>query len=161
MEDITEPWSLKSGWSRRGKMDYKAIQQLIETVSHSQLQECEIEWEGIRIMMKKKGNNESTITTAIEPVLLERQEEKEKERTPEGKIIRSPMVGTFYAAPDPSSPPFVTTGDHVKKGDVLCIIEAMKLMKEIDSEIEGEIIEVFVKNEEVVEYGQPLFRICP
>ncbi len=78
---------------------------------------------------------------------------------PEGKEIRSPMVGMFYASPAPGADPFVSVGDRVHKGDVLCIIEAMKLMNEITAEQDGEITEVCVENGAVVEYDQPLFRI--
>lgn len=73
--------------------------------------------------------------------------------------ITSPMIGVFYAAPSPDSPPFVRVGSKVKKGDVLCIIEAMKLMNEITSEVDGEIAEICVENGQVVEYSQVLFRI--
>ena len=69
------------------------------------------------------------------------------------------MVGTFYASPAPGKPPYVSVGDKVKKGQVLCVIEAMKLMNEIESEFDGEIAEICVKNEDVIEYGQPLFKI--
>ena len=74
-------------------------------------------------------------------------------------IVKSPIVGTFYEAANPEADPFVKKGDIVKEGNTLCIIEAMKLMNEIDSEVEGEVIEVLVKNESPVEYGQPLFKI--
>ena len=73
--------------------------------------------------------------------------------------VKSPMVGVFYAAPSPEKPPFVTVGDHVKKGDVLCIIEAMKLMNEITAEQDGEIADICVANGDVVEFGQILFKI--
>jgi acetyl-CoA carboxylase biotin carboxyl carrier protein len=73
--------------------------------------------------------------------------------------IKSPMVGVFYAAPSPDGEPFVKEGSHVKKGDVLCIIEAMKLMNEVNAEEDCKIIEVCVENEQVVEYGQTLFKI--
>ena len=73
--------------------------------------------------------------------------------------VKSPMVGVFYAAPSPEKPPFVKVGDHVKKGDVLCIIEAMKLMNEITAEQDGEIADVCVANGDVVEFGQILFKI--
>jgi acetyl-CoA carboxylase biotin carboxyl carrier protein len=69
------------------------------------------------------------------------------------------MVGTFYRAPSPDAPPYVDVGDHVKKGDVVCIIEAMKIMNEIESDIKGEITEVLISNEEPVEYNQPLFKV--
>ncbi len=76
-----------------------------------------------------------------------------------GKTIDSPMVGVFYAAPNPDSKPFVTVGQSVKKGDVVCIIEAMKIMNEITADESGTVTEVLVKNGDVVEYGQPMFKI--
>jgi acetyl-CoA carboxylase biotin carboxyl carrier protein len=75
------------------------------------------------------------------------------------KIIKSPMVGTFYSKPSPNKETFVKTGDIVKKGQVICIVEAMKLMNEIESEFDGEIAEICVKDGDIVEYGQPLFKI--
>ena len=78
---------------------------------------------------------------------------------PAGKLVESPLVGTFYAAPAEDAAPFVTVGDTVKKGQTLAIIEAMKLMNEIESEYDGTIAEVLVENGQPVEYGQPLFRI--
>lgn len=75
------------------------------------------------------------------------------------KFIKSPIVGTFYVASSPTGKPFVQVGSHVKKGDVVCVVEAMKLMNEVEAEEDGEILEVLVKNEEMVEYGQPLFVI--
>ena len=80
-------------------------------------------------------------------------------KAPAGKAIKAPLVGTFYAAPSPDQPPFVQVGDTVKKGQVIGIVEAMKLMNEIESEYDGIVEEILVKNEETVEYGQPLFRI--
>jgi acetyl-CoA carboxylase biotin carboxyl carrier protein len=76
-----------------------------------------------------------------------------------GTLITSPFVGTFYRAPAPEAPPFVDVGQSVRKGQVVCIVEAMKLMNEIESELDGKILEILVKNAEHVEYGQPLFRI--
>lgn len=80
---------------------------------------------------------------------------------PKGQVITSPFVGTFYRAPSPESPPFVEVNALVKKGQVLCIVEAMKLMNEIESEIDGKVVEIFVENGHTVEFGQPLFRIEP
>ena len=77
-----------------------------------------------------------------------------------GKAVKSPMVGVFYASPSPDAKPFVSVGDKVKKGDVLCIVEAMKLMNEIVSEFDGEIVKICVSDSQVVEYGQPLFVIA-
>jgi acetyl-CoA carboxylase biotin carboxyl carrier protein len=74
-------------------------------------------------------------------------------------IIKSPFVGTFYAAPSPGKPNYVNVGDKVKIGQALCVLEAMKIMNEIDSDIHGEILEICVENESLVEYGQPLFKI--
>ncbi len=76
-----------------------------------------------------------------------------------GHLVESPIVGTYYNAPSPEADPYVCVGSKVKKGDVLCIIEAMKLMNEIEADQEGEIVEILVENEQGVEYGQPLFRI--
>ena len=74
--------------------------------------------------------------------------------------IKSPMVGVFYAAPSPDAKPFVEVGSKVKKGDVVCIVEAMKLMNEISAEFDGEVVDVCVHNGDVVEYGQTLFKLC-
>jgi len=75
------------------------------------------------------------------------------------KLIKSPIVGTFYAASSPNGRPFVEVGSRVKKGDIVCVVEAMKLMNEVEAEEDGEILEILANNEEMVEYGQPLFRI--
>ena len=93
--------------------------------------------------------------------VVEKTEKKQESETKEeqGNIVKSPMVGTFYLRPDPNSAPYVEVGKTVKKGDVLCIIEAMKLMNEIESEFDGTIAEILVKDGEMVEYGKPLFRI--
>ena len=84
---------------------------------------------------------------------------KPSEPAHKGKAITSPMVGTFYAAPSPDAAAFVEVGKTISQGDVVCIVEAMKLMNEIESEFGGEIVEICVKNEDVVEYGTPLFKI--
>lgn len=76
-----------------------------------------------------------------------------------GNIVKSPLVGTFYAAPSEDAPAFVKAGDKVKKGQVLAIVEAMKLMNEIESDFDGEVVEIYVENGQQVEYGQPLFSI--
>ena len=88
-----------------------------------------------------------------------KEEEKAVVATENYKEVKSPMVGTFYSSPSPKDEPYVKVGDKVKKGDVLCVIEAMKLMNEIESEYDGEIVEICVKNEDMVEYGTTLFKI--
>lgn len=85
----------------------------------------------------------------------------EASRTEDLHIVKSPIVGTFYAAPSPGAEPFVKLGDHVEVGQVLCIVEAMKLMNEIESDLSGEVMRIFVENGQPVEYGEPLFAIRP
>lgn len=152
-------------------MDYKAIQELIKTVSDSKLTLLELESEGIKIKMEKKQEQViiDRVPEVVKTIVAEEQapaiveskqvEEKVQEAKKEGFIVTSPIVGTFYAASSPDAKPFVTVGSKVKKGDVLCIIEAMKLMNEIESEVDGEVVEILVQNEQMVEYGQPLFRL--
>ncbi|AYF53908.1 acetyl-CoA carboxylase biotin carboxyl carrier protein [Clostridium botulinum C] len=156
-------------------MDYKGIQEIIKTMSNSDLTSLEIETQDIRIAMKK-GEVKEYISTNKENITRKdsnsvREEEtvpvKEVvvERIQETKMddsvvtISSPIVGTFYSAPSPEDNPFVTRGSKVKKGETLCIIEAMKLMNEIEAEENCEIVEILVENEEMVEYGQPLFKV--
>lgn len=104
----------------------------------------------------EKVNSERKISEVIEEV---KEDKKEEVSDICGTVITSPMVGTFYGSPSPDSDSFVKVGDSVKKGDVLCIVEAMKLMNEIESEVSGSIVEVLVKDGDMVEYGTPLFKI--
>ena len=151
-------------------MDYKDIKKLIDDMGNSNLDSLEIEFpEGIKISMTK--NTKKEVINVIEgsaPMTVPTiREEKEKSlvnvesqtKTDNYKIVKSPMVGTFYASSAPDKEPYVKVGDKVHKGQVLCIVEAMKLMNEIESEFDGEIAEVCVKNEDIVEYGMPLFKI--
>jgi acetyl-CoA carboxylase biotin carboxyl carrier protein len=78
-----------------------------------------------------------------------------------GTVVKSPIVGTFYRSPDPNSAPFVSVGDRIKVGQVLCIIEAMKLMNEIEAELAGEVLKIHVENGQPVQYGDPLFTVKP
>ena len=96
---------------------------------------------------------------AAAPVAAGEEAPPAAEQDVPGTPVRSPIVGTYYAAPDPQSPPFATVGQEVKKGDTLCIIEAMKLMNEIPAELDGTVAEICVGNGQVVEFNQPLFRI--
>ncbi len=163
-------------------MEYKEIKKLMDDMGNSKLDSLEIEFpDGIKISMTKNSHKEVVITapqaSVIEasspmtvPVVQKEQEsslvavqdaeqEKNKKQEENFNIVKSPMVGTFYKSSSPDKPPFVKVGDKVHKGQVLCIIEAMKLMNEIESEFDGEIVEICVKNEDIVEYGMPLFKI--
>ena len=147
-------------------MNYEDIKKLIEDMGNSKLTEINIDFpDGTRIGMKKDKEVQIIERTTSQIVqsqpVVEKTEKKQESETKEeqGNIVKSPMVGTFYLRPDPNSAPYVEVGKTVKKGDVLCIIEAMKLMNEIESEFDGTIAEILVKDGEMVEYGRPLFRI--
>ena len=155
-------------------MDYKDIKKLIDDMGNSNLDSLEIEFpEGIKISMTKNSgkiistnNMQGQVIEASAPLSVPTvQENKEtslvniQPKEENYKIVKSPMVGTFYASSSPDKEPFVKIGDRVHKGQVLCIVEAMKLMNEIESEFDGEIAEICVNNEDVVEYGTPLFKI--
>lgn len=145
-------------------MDYKAIINLMKEMNHTNLTKLEIEEAGFKINMEKGTAITYQMTASSQPIQeisvneAGKQPEKQPEKTA-GKNILSPMVGTFYAQPSPDQPAFVKVGDKIKKGQTICIIEAMKLMNEIESEYDGEISKVFVNNEDMVEFGQPLFEI--
>ena len=144
-------------------MGLKQILQLIDAVSESSLDKFEYEENGSKLSLEKGkepvimtqvAENEEMLQ-ALKPSAEIQKEEKEST----GQIVKSPLVGTFYAAPAEDADPFVRTGDKIKQGQVLAIVEAMKLMNDIESEYEGEIAEIYVENGQSVEYGQPLFRI--
>lgn len=150
-------------------MEYEQIKQLMEDMGNSKLSSLDIEFpNGIKIKMEKNDGKQvvvtqdSTSTNHADKVQTENaiEETNDAEKSKEeGFIVKSPMVGTFYMKSSPSSDPYVEVGSEVKKGDILCIIEAMKLMNEIESEYEGKITEVYAKDGEAIEYGKPLFRI--
>lgn len=144
-------------------MEYEKIKELIDCMGKSALTSLDIEFpDGVKINMKKEANT-ATITSSkiktVEVLDSEVSTPAEIKKVEEGKIVKSPMVGTFYLKPSPNAEDFVTVGTKVNKGTILCIIEAMKLMNEIESEYDGEIAEILVKDGEAVEYGKPLFRI--
>ena len=142
-------------------MEYEKIKQLIEEMGNSKLTAVDIEFpDGTKISMKKDKMQEKIIqnTSIVENDTIENQIKEDKNEK-KGNIIKSPMVGTFYLKPSPTAEPYIEIGKEVKKGDVLCIIEAMKLMNEIESEYTGKVIEILVKDGDVVEYGTPLLRI--
>lgn len=150
-------------------MDLKEIQALIKFVSGVGVDEVEINQKDFKLSIKK---NPAQITTAqYTPVAVQAAPVAAAPAAPaapaaEAKAdnlitIKSPMVGTFYRTPNPESPVFVNVGDDVKPGKVVCIIEAMKLFNEIESEISGKIVKVLVENATPVEYDQPLFLVEP
>lgn len=144
-------------------MEYEKIKQLMDDMGNSKLSSIDIDFpDGTKISMKKNENVEiSTKAMKFSSQEVKKEELKSEQSSNEdtGKIVKSPMVGTFYIKPNPSANPYVEVGKKVKKGDVLCIIEAMKLMNEIESEFDGEVAEIFIKDGEAVEYGKALFRI--
>lgn len=147
-------------------MEYEKIKQLMEDMGNSKLTAIDIDFpDGTKISMKKEEkqvlveNLSTKEARKVEQVQEIEATEKKENEIKEGNIVKSPMVGTFYSKPSPNSDSFVKVGQKVKKGDVLCIIEAMKLMNEIESEFDGEVVEILVKDEETVEYGKPLFVI--
>ena len=149
-------------------MNLKEIKEMIQLMNENNLNEIELERNGlkIRLVRGQKGITQELIQQApIEAAASQPQAKTSKEVTQEEKEkytqIKAPMVGTFYKAPGPDAPPFVEVGDTVNVGDIICIIEAMKLMNEIKSEVKGKIKEVFVENGEPIEFGQPLFLIEP
>lgn len=145
-------------------MDYEEIKKLIDDMGNSNIDELNIEFpDGIKIGMKKSAKN-NVYKIGTQTILKQKEisntiTETKKEEIENSKIVKSPMVGTFYSKPSPDAKEYVKVGDKVSKGDVLCIVEAMKLMNEIESEFDGEIIEIMVKDGETVEYGKPLFKI--
>ena len=137
-------------------MEFENLLTLIKTVSDSELTEFSYEENGSSIHLKKK---KETVVVAGNTRLKESDIVQQKSDEPEGQIVKSPLVGTFYAAPSEDAEPFVSVGDQVKKGQTLAIVEAMKLMNEIESDFDGKVAEIYVENGQAVEYGQPLFRI--
>lgn len=141
-------------------MEYDKIRQLIEDMGNSKLSAIDIDFpDGTKISMKKENTQEKVEIREIIKENLETNDVNKETEEDQYNVIKSPMVGTFYIKPSPNSQPYVTIGDEVKKGDTLCIIEAMKLMNEIESEFTGKIIEILVKDGDIVEYGTPLFKI--
>ncbi|OGW76936.1 MAG: acetyl-CoA carboxylase, biotin carboxyl carrier protein [Omnitrophica bacterium RIFCSPLOWO2_02_FULL_45_16] len=144
-------------------MYIKEIKDMINLMNENGLAELEIEKDGMRIRLKKSLSGfEKAVEFAPQPAAPQHAQEAksadkiEKKNTIE---IKAPMVGTFYRSPSPEMLPYVNIGDHIDIGQVLCVIEAMKLMNEIKSEIKGRIIDIHTENAEPVEFGQVLFVI--
>ncbi len=139
-------------------MEYKEIKELIKEMESSNLSILSLELpDGLKINIEKQNNGRPILIDEKVPEPLPQKEENKIQE--DLKIIKAPMVGTFYASNNPNKPPYVKSGDTITKGQVVCIVEAMKLMNEIESEFDGEIVEVCVKDGETVGYGEPLFKI--
>jgi acetyl-CoA carboxylase biotin carboxyl carrier protein len=144
-------------------VDLGRLREVAEIATEFDLAEIELDaCGGLRVVRRAAG---SLVAAAAPlppppPVQLVVPADKAAAKPAEmGSLLTSPFVGTFYRAPAPEAPPFVDAGQTVRKGQVVCIVEAMKLMNEIESDFDGKILEILVKNAEHVEYGQPLFRI--
>lgn len=150
-------------------MNLKEIQAVINLMNENDLTEIEIEREGTKIKIKKasgeptEGIRKIPATYQLEtaPAPTAAKETKPEETYANKRLIKSPMVGTFYRAPSPESPLFVEVGQTVEVGQVVCIVEAMKLMNEIKSEVKGKVAEILVENAQPVEFGQILFVLEP
>ena len=153
-------------------MEIKEMIELMKAVSENGLTRLELEQGDTRLVLEKEKQvveyrtaapvyvEDSMMYTKSGDLAASNQMTENKSDLPEdGNVIKSPLVGTFYAAPSPDAENFVKVGDTVKKGQVVAIVEAMKLMNEIESEFDGVVEAVLIDNETVVEYGQPLFRI--
>ena len=167
-------------------MKVEQILQLIDAVSGSELTEFKYEEDGVKLSLKKTNGKEVTVIPAPAPIPAAPlqmaaapapavapaapaaatvsaaeapQAAESAEELPAGNVVKSPLVGTFYAAPAEDAEPFVKVGDSVKEGQVLAIVEAMKLMNEIESDFTGTVTEILVENGQAVEFGQPLFVI--
>lgn len=156
-------------------IDLTEIERILDFMQKHGLEEFEYEGNGLRIRLKKPGaaplqvrpvpSSEIVVAAPAAPPaaapVQPREPAPEAGRFEDLHIIKSPIVGTFYGSPSPGAEPFVTVGSTVDSGQVLCIIEAMKLMNEIESDVAGEVARIFVENGHPVEYGEPLFGIHP
>ena len=150
-------------------MDLRKIKKLIELLEESDLAELEIHEGEESVRLTRPGTAPQPAQAApppqpashAPPAPAEEAPPAEDDTLPEGELVRSPMVGTFYGAPDPDSEPFVKEGQKVSRGDVLCLIEAMKMFNQIESEVDGTVAAVLVESGQPVEFDQPLFVIRP
>jgi len=157
-------------------MNLKEIKELIDLLKDTDVSELELEKAGVRVRIKKCASEpgrqyvvEHTVPVAVTHAANPQQ--PASQATPDAEVsegasknvvvVASPIVGTFYRSPTPEAPSYVEVGDTVKKGQILCIIEAMKLMNEIEAEVSGKVVTVLAGNAQPVEYGEPLFHIEP
>ena len=154
-------------------MNTKEIQDIINFIKKTDLDDVSIETENYKIRVKKNSSSisEKVVHKSEIPKIIEKKETvvedtTTKSSTTEEKasnniIIKSPMIGTFYKSPNPESDPFVSEGDTIKPGQTICIIEAMKLFNEIESEVTGKVVKVLANDSSPVEFDQPLFELDP
>ncbi len=156
-------------------MDIADLKEILRILEEQDITEFELEQDGVKLRVCRVSTVAPTrpllsdpaeapaMPTTVAPAAAQASGGPVAEPAPvtEGTIIKSPIVGTFYRSPDPNSQPFVAVGDRVKVGQVLCIIEAMKLMNEIEAEIAGEVLKIHVENGQAVQYGDPLFTVRP
>lgn len=142
-------------------MDLKQLQKVIDMMEASSLAELEVSEGDLRIALKRATAQQAPVVMApAQSAPKEQAEEKTETKSKHsGHVLQSPMVGTFYRSPSPSSPPFVEVGKSVKKGDVVCIVEAMKMMNQIEADKSGKIEAILVEDGQAVEFDQPLFTI--
>jgi len=144
-------------------MDLEKVESLLKLMREYRVAEYEQEEDGsrLRLALQPEGG---VVQSVVAPVAVAASAPQAAPAAPAamaGEVIKSPMVGTFYTASKPGAPPFVSVGDVISKGQVLCIVEAMKLMNQIEAEVTGTLVEILVENESPVQFGQPLFRIEP
>lgn len=146
-------------------MDLKAIKQVVDLMKRSELSEFEIEEEGFKLRLSRKNSDAApqiiqAAAPAAAPATAVAAAPAAAPADEVGiSVVKSPMVGTFYSASSPESPVFIKVGDKVTADSIVCIIEAMKVMNEIQAELSGTVTEVLIENGEAVEYGQPLFKV--
>ena len=148
-------------------MDLETILRLLDAVTERGISRLEVESNGTRLKIERpavvEGRPEPAPQVVLQPAVPKQVVPESvtlpAEEDPDLHTMRSPMVGTYYSAPSPASEAYVRVGDRVKKGQVLCIVEAMKLMNEIESDVSGTIESILVENAQPVEYGEELFRI--
>jgi acetyl-CoA carboxylase biotin carboxyl carrier protein len=143
-------------------LDLEQVESLLKLMREYRVSEVEHEADGsrLRVALEPEGGVVIPAGLPLQPAMMAApQAAPAAEPVVEGKVVKSPMVGTFYAAAKPGTPPFVSVGDKVSQGQTLCIVEAMKLMNQIEAEFGGTLAEIMVENESPVQFGQPLFRI--
>ncbi|MCK9222863.1 MAG: acetyl-CoA carboxylase biotin carboxyl carrier protein [Limnochordia bacterium] len=143
-------------------MHLEEVRELIRIFEESKISEMELETEGFKIALKKSGSNAYNIQLARVPSAeapTQRTVPELEEPNLNQVIITAPMVGTFYRASSPDAEPYVSLGDMLTVGQPICVIEAMKVMNEIESEVSGKVIQILVEDAQPVEYGQPLFVV--